>query len=110
MSRRIKLYYGYSEDSKNWNESRKWILAEELEKALNIPIATRNKLYKNDGHSPYIEVEEPETYTFAGKSPTTISGTVSIRRITNLSEEEHDKLVEEADRIYGLVMNNLIRE
>lgn len=90
------MNYGYNNTTNGWAESRKLILAQELSKVLNIPI--QNEIgYKNDGKSPYIEVDG----SYEG---------VRIRRITYLSEEEHDKLVEEADRIYWLVMNNLIRE
>ena len=100
--------YGYNKENKDWNESRKWILAEELSKALNIPIVTRNKGYKNDGHSPYIEVGEIKTDVIAGwcgvDSCTTLYDGVRIRRITYLSEKEHIKLVREADKIYNRVM------
>lgn len=108
------MNYGYNKDTKDWNEKRKWILAEELSKTLNIPIITNNSEWKNDGHSPYIEVDDETVDVIAGwcgvSSGGTAYGGVRIRRITHLPEKEHDKLVEEADRIYGLVMNNLIRE
>jgi len=91
------MNYGWNENSPDWHEDRKWILAEELEKALGYPVETKNKNYVNDGSSPYIEVDGAY-------------GGVRIRRITHLSEEDHKKLVEEADRIFGLVMNLLIRE
>jgi len=106
--------YGYNEQSPNWNESRKWILAEELSKALEIPIETRNNSYHNDGCSPYIEVDDKTTDVIAGWCGVdfgeTAYGGVRIRRIKYLSEKEHLVLVREADRIYNLVMNNLIRE
>ena len=97
------MNYGYNKRCSDWNESRKWVLAEELEKALKrigfrkIEIETGNKNYKNDGSSLYIEVDGAY-------------GGVRIRRITHLSEFAHKKLVKESDRIYHLVMNNLLRE
>ena len=91
------MNYGYNTDMKDWDESRKWILAEELEKSLGFEIETRNRNYKNDGESPYIEVDG----NYEG---------VRIRRITNLSEKQLEEMYEKADHIYGLVMNNLIRE
>jgi hypothetical protein len=99
--------FGWNKNCELWQENRKWVLAEELEKAIsrlgiNIEIATGNKSYKNDGQSPYIEVDMPREETAYGG--------VRIRRITHLSEEQQEKLVEEAERIYSLVMNNLIRE
>ena len=100
--------YGYNKETPNWNESRKWILAEELSKALNIPIVTKNNSYKNDGKSPYIEVGEIETQVIAGwcgvDSCSTLYDGVRIRRITYLSEKQHQKLVETADKIYDKVM------
>lgn len=91
------MNYGYNKSTPLWKEDRKWILAEELEKALHFPIETGNKDYKNDGISPYIEVDG----SYEG---------VRIRRITHLSSKQYDKVTIEADRIYELVMKNLIRE
>jgi len=103
------MNYGYNEKSKNWDESRKDILAQELHKALKIPIGNRY----NDGVSPYIEVDEVTTDVVAGfgvDCHTTTYGGVRIRRITHLSQKEYDELIKKADYIYDLVMNKIIRE
>jgi len=85
------MNYGYNKSTRNWNEKKKWILAEKISKDLNIPIETGNRSYKNDGSSPYIEVDGAY-------------GGVRVRRITHLSEEEHFKLVKDSDNIYDEVM------
>lgn len=81
------MNYGYTDKSKNWKEERKTNLAFALSKGLNIPIGNNT----NDGSSPYIEVEGAY-------------GGVRIRRITHLSDKEHDKLIRKADKIHDKVM------
>jgi len=83
--------FGWNKDCKGWKEKNKWQFAEALETALNIPIETGNKRYKNDGKSPYIEVDGAY-------------GGVRIRRITWLSEKEHEKLIVNSEKIYKEIM------
>lgn len=85
------MNYGYNEKTKYWKENRKMTLAFELSKALKIQIGNNS----NDGHSPYIEVDGAY-------------GGVRIRRITHLSEKEHQKLVKKSDEIYETIMNQML--
>lgn len=86
------MNYGYNKTSKNWKEDRKVILATELAKTLKMNIMNKFGSFDNDGFSPYIEVDG--SY-----------GGVRIRRITNLSEKDAKKLVEDADKIYDFIMD-----
>ena len=86
------MNFGYNNKCKGWKEKYKWELAEELSKVLNVPIETGNRAYKNDGSSPYIEVDG-------------VYNGVRIRRITHLSSKAHEELVMTAEKIYKKVMS-----
>ena len=72
------MNYGYL--CKDWTKEEKQQLAERLAKELKIG-------FNNDGISPYIEIDG----AYKG---------VRIRRITHLTEEEQNKLITTADKIY----------
>jgi len=80
------MNYGYDEDSKNWDETKKQKLAEELCKKLPAKMG-----WIPGGVTPYIEVDR----LYPG---------VRIRKITNLSEEDCDEFIKRADKIYAEVM------
>ncbi len=75
------MNYGYDAGSMNWKESKKEELALALHKLLSF----------NSYPEVYIEVDS----LYPG---------VRLRKITNLSDKEREKLIKEADKIYAKVM------
>jgi hypothetical protein len=90
--------YGYGPGMIGWDESKKWILAGKLRDLLvrqgltkdNIEIESGVMLHENP-REPYIEVDS----LYEG---------VRIRKITYLTEEQSDRLIIAADRIYKELM------
>ena len=78
--------YGYNEKCKNWNEDKKQELAEELSKVLKIPIG-----YVSGFGNLYIEIDG----LYKG---------VRIRHMTQLSDEQVERIVDKADDVYDKVM------
>ena len=74
------MNYGYNASSFAWNEKRKLVLADKLE-----------KLIGKFGTAPYIEIDG-------------LYDGVRIRKITDLSDDQVAELTEKADRIYDEVM------
>ena len=79
------MNYGYSKLSKGWKEEKKMKLARALAKEFGLYIG-----YKPDS-KPYIEVDG-------------LYNGVTIRRITNLSNEEQKVLVMRSDVIFNEIM------
>ena len=85
------MNYGYNEKTKDWKENRKMTLAFELAKELNLVIGWAGA----KAGEPYIEVNGGY-------------GGVRIRRITHLSEQVQKSIVENADKVYDLIMNQML--
>jgi len=86
------MNYGYDSKCKNWKSEKKNVLAIRLAEMLTqegLNDGTGNDNYKN----PYIEVDG----LYEG---------VRIRKISNLSNEQHRELVILADSIYDEVMKD----
>ncbi len=79
------MNYGYDSSCPNWDESKKHELAEALSKELLVGTNP------NAVHQPYVEVDG----LYRG---------VRLRRITHLSEEEQELLINRADAIYRRIM------
>lgn len=80
------MNYGWDENSPNWKNGRKSLLAERLCKEL-----PANLGWIPGGVTPYIEIDG-------------LYNGVRIRKITNLSEEDLDEFIKRADKIYEEVM------
>ena len=80
------MNYGYTPDSKNWDETKKVILAGRLITELRL-----KSLWIPGEDKPYVEID--------GLYPG-----VRIRKITYLSSKEKQELCKKADRIYDEVM------
>ena len=80
------MNYGYNEDSKGWDESKKLLLAQRL-RALLITLGLQGK----GVDYPYIEIDG-------------LYDGVRIRKITYLGDGTRDDLIREADKIYDEVM------
>ncbi len=80
------MNYGYTPDSKNWDESKKVILAGRLITELRL-----NSLWIPGGNKPYVEID--------GLYPG-----VRIRNLTHLYDDARVELCKKADKIYDEVM------
>ena len=80
------MNYGYNQNCKGWNESKKQELLDTLAKELPLNIG-----WTAGGVSPYLELDGAY-------------GGVRIRKITHFAEEDRKQLVERADKIYWMVM------
>lgn len=82
--------YGYTPDNEYWDESKKYILANELAKLLQ-DMKLNDEPFTHHFAKPNIEVDN----LYQG---------VRIRKITHLDEETEKKLLQAADKIYLEIM------
>jgi len=82
------MNYGF--DCRNWSQEAKDYLAKKLSEEFGYKIGFD---FDRSAKKPYIEVDR-------------LMEGVRIRRLTNLPEEEYDRVIKRADEIYLEIKNN----